>query len=670
MHWLAWLGTLVLLGGCRGACTDPASSSGPAAKGFALDLAGEPGCRFDHLVVADLPPDFDCSRLTQHGFVGAPVGVSGGLRGFCRMSIPLRDRSGDALPERDPRAAAASLLPAGARVAPDCVVVLPFSSPSTEAAGEAGTGAAPGRLDPWAEALALAGRPLGDVRLDGPKARISVIDSAPTTAKPGWLEAADAADHGVRVARVAQALGCPAPAQQVGAAIDPGGCAFEVVSQQALSRRDPRRPTGGRGHLRGSLSELAEAIDRAVEAAPRPERLVLNLSLGWDPRAGGVDTDPRRGASAAVALVLRALRVAGCRGALSVAASGPELDWVTDFEPAPLYPAGFATLTRVDTAECAAWLDAARVHEGDHALPLVLAVGAAGRFSDLEGEDARAVVLQRLGGAPNLYALGLFPSVAGGPALMGSSASAAIVSAAVGWMWATYPDHEEAAQLVRDLFRAGERMTRVPRVTLPHAALATDGRARLIRACRVLRETCGEPCALAEGELRCPPLPDPGLAIPPGIETATLPPVSGEPCPDTPRVVVFSSEEVERKAACASGSWLDPLRRPFASPRGLSPSCRRCFGRAVSGERRLRVVLDLAADALVPRYLVFTAGKNHAVHPLSRGVGDDRGLALEPGTTTALEIELPGPIPAGLEGRVFFEGPGGTLLAEILELSL
>jgi hypothetical protein len=75
----------------------------------------------------------------------------------------------------------------------------------------------------------------------------------------------------------------------------------------------------------------------------------------------------------------------------------------------------------------------------------------------------------------------------------------------------------------------------------------------------------------------------------------------------------------------------------------------------------VELALALAPDALPPAYLVFTTGKQAAVHPVD-------ALALEPGGLHRLRLDLPGPVPRGLEARVFFRDPEGGLVAEDVAL--
>lgn len=640
--------------GCKTSCgseqisaTDAEVSTTPRSGGdpsFPLPLAGEPGCRFDHLVLESLPSGTDCTDISGQGFEGAPVGRSPGLASFCRLSIPqsfLTKRAGaEAVLEQ-----AASLMPKGAVASPDCIVV--------QGLGEGGEPDA----NP-AEALALLGRLVGTEPLGRPDGlRVVVVDSAPTGQTPDWSVEAGTDDHGSQVGRLLSQLACPAPSvMALAAPAVPGpACAFEVTSVRALARLDPREASGRRAR-RGSLSELATAIETAALTAPRPDRTVINLSVGWDPAAHPEYTDPRRRRSAALKSVERALSVASCTGAMAVAATGPEFDWPLSSREETVFPAGWATISRPGRDRCQVLLGPS-ASELDESVPLVVGVGSATSFSREKRRLPSASATQRAGAAPALYAYGGYQGQGGG--LRGSSAAAPVIAASFAWLRMLLPDTESQSDVLQSLFQAGIALQRAPSISLPLASLQSPP-PLMLQLCRVVAGFGPSP----------PPLNCPfglsGVGAPPPFPEAAhevkLASVDVHFCPKVDTVRVYAEGASSKAAACAFGNGPDAFQRPFARPDGLAPSCRRCFGRLDRRNDQVEVVLDLNDAAYPPAYLVFSVGDGAAIHPL----GD---IDLGPGQVHLIKLDLPGPAPKQIDARVYFVSPGGIRSAEPLRLT-
>ncbi len=104
------------------------------------------------------------------------------------------------------------------------------------------------------------------------------------------------------------------------------------------------------GHM-GTLSQLARAIylETVDFNANGPSRLVINLSLGWDPAFGGLA--PIAAAPVSAQAVHAALEHASCRGALIIAAAGNR---TTGPDPVsgPLLPGAWEELEAPDAAAC------------------------------------------------------------------------------------------------------------------------------------------------------------------------------------------------------------------------------------------------------------------------------------------------------------------------------
>jgi hypothetical protein len=246
-----------------------------------------------------------------------------------------------------------------------------------------------------------------------PRVRIVVIDSAPDA--PAHQIRRGASRHGDTLAHLIEDLVC-LPSQS------PRGlraCAAEVTTALALP--------GGTG----TLSELARAIERAVvtwqsdrHRAPSstPERLLLNLSLGWENAPGIADCAavPHRPEAPPARAVRGILTHAARAGALIVAAAGNDSGG-----PAPrtglLCPALYQAVP------------------GDAAGTRSLVVAVSGvDYRDHPLETARPL------GITGIAALGLGgvawdPADPVPPQLTGSSVATAVVSAVSALVWAYQP---------------------------------------------------------------------------------------------------------------------------------------------------------------------------------------------------------------------------------------
>ncbi|MBK7860105.1 MAG: S8/S53 family peptidase [Archangiaceae bacterium] len=272
--------------------------------------------------------------------------------------------------------------------------------------------------------------------------RVAVVDSAPDGLDP-ISTPADRAGHGQAVAELVRELGCSGP----------GGCSLRIATHLALPRlsRTTVDPVSG-GYL-GFQSETAVALYGAVrdwQLANRPTlteaRLVVNLSLGWEPPFGG-DYNLPESLPAAVQAVRSAIVHADCWGAVVVAAAGND-PFGPDPVNGPLVPAAWEQKPAPTPAECAAeegagyaagWPASRPLFGGPGVYaPLVHAVGG------LEPDDTRLYNV-RPGGMPRLAAPGrhaVAEGVAGVPTAMltGSSAAAAVTSGVAASIWALRPE--------------------------------------------------------------------------------------------------------------------------------------------------------------------------------------------------------------------------------------
>ena len=279
-----------------------------------------------------------------------------------------------------------------------------------------------------------------------PKVRVAVIDSALPSLEPG-VPGSGETPHGRDVGLMIRSLACPdndngSPA-----------CAVEVSTHLALDM--VQAPWGGAavatneagnktgGHL-GTPGQVARALWEAVVAWQREAhdaRLVINLSLGWEPG----DPDLLMVEDA----VRRVIGYARWKGAVVIAAAGNSPQGLSP--PAgPMFPADweYHPGPNCDGGPVAGYV------------PLVYAAGGVGTTGE-------ALAGTRDNGRPALVAYGLqvpadlkfqVPGALGepvfdSPVLSGTSVSAAVVSAVAAAVWYYNPGWT-AAEVMEHVWQA------------------------------------------------------------------------------------------------------------------------------------------------------------------------------------------------------------------------
>lgn len=204
--------------------------------------------------------------------------------------------------------------------------------------------------------IAQSGAP-GAMSAGPANARLAIIDTEPTGLDED-LNGAGFSGHGFGLMSLARDMVCPPvgpcnielhstlamPLQRC-STLQGASCA---CAQTPLTGVCATPATGG--HM-GTLTQLARAIyqEAADFQVSGPARLVINLSLGWEPIYGG--TPPIDAAPLAARAVHKALEYASCRGALVIAAAGNR---TTGPEPVsgPLLPAAWETLEAPGEVQC------------------------------------------------------------------------------------------------------------------------------------------------------------------------------------------------------------------------------------------------------------------------------------------------------------------------------
>jgi subtilisin family serine protease len=212
------------------------------------------------------------------------------------------------------------------------------------------------------------------------------------------------------------------------------------------------------------LTDLGLAIRRAVDdwkPNAANERLIVNISAGWDPVWGGA-ADAVKGATGLAnagvtgtpELVLESLAYASCSGALVFAAAGNRTaPYRSSVPETAIYPAAWATLPAPTIQECEALgVSGAKPEAG---APLLHAVGG------LDFWGGR-LMTSRPGASPMLATLGLnvvrqdpYGAPHHAPTLTGTSMSTAAVSGVAAYLWMQNPNLQ-SAQLAAQLYRSGQ----------------------------------------------------------------------------------------------------------------------------------------------------------------------------------------------------------------------
>lgn len=339
-------------------------------------------------------------------------------------------------------------LPGLLAVDQDCMVVLPAAPPTI--AREA--------LQPLEDRFLRHARnalpaPAGPARV-----RLALLDTAPDSEDPG-SNPDNNSPHGYSLATMAKKLACAG-----------ADCAARVTSRLALPRvrYDPlsgaaSQPDTVRGGFVGTQGDLAQAIRTEVvawQAPGQPSFLVLNLSLGWNSRFGGLEADLST-ARSPVQAVHAALVDAVCRGVQVVAAAGNRT-WgpIPERSRGPLLPAAWESRQAPVPAVCVAALSpgGSPVTSGVSAYrPLVHAVGAVRSTGEPLGNA-------RLDAEPRLVAFGDHAVVkdrSGKPTalLTGSSVSTMLVSTRLARVRHLRPNLDAFAAVDR-LYQSGQDRAR------------------------------------------------------------------------------------------------------------------------------------------------------------------------------------------------------------------
>lgn len=279
--------------------------------------------------------------------------------------------------------------------------------------------------------------------------------------------------HGVVVGAVITDIACPGGT---------ASCRDDVHYWLGLPRTvGEDQPDWLRGGDVGTAIDVALAIYAAIEAwqrdgRARGKRLVINLSLGWEP------PELERGPELALRTVLE---YAACNEVLVIAAAGndgPTTDGAHG--RGPLMPASYEATRAPSAARCRELGFGGESSPDDRLRPLVYAVSgvdASGRALTTTRPASRS----RLA-APALQAIAPLPDGDYTGALSGSSVAAAVATGVAALVWSHRPElHPD--DLI-ELVYAGGLETGEP----AEFGLEPGRQIRRVHACRALEHACAD----------------------------------------------------------------------------------------------------------------------------------------------------------------------------------
>ncbi len=349
--------------------------------------------------------------------------------------------------------------------------------------------------------------------VDGPpRVRLAFLDTQPTRdelpAKPGN------SPHGYSMAHLARALAC---AQ--GAKADPKeepnhSCAARITTQLALPMVsfDPQDAAQSltdtvSGGFFGSFSDLALAIRRELASWKKSgeQHLVLNLSLAWDGRFGGLENRVCA-MPVPVQAAYRALESAANQGALIVAATGNRKGG-PEPEKGPLLPAAWEYLTpNPDPQACSKG-----AASGDRVNPILYAAAGVGSDGSPLANARLLATPPRVAYADHAVAQGAL-NYSPTATYTGTSVATSVISTVAAVIWHYRPDLSVSA-LMETLEQSGDKLDRLVEV---YAGQGTPPQVRRISLCPALIMACegGQLCSTAL------PACDPWNPNPPNLTSA------------------------------------------------------------------------------------------------------------------------------------------------------
>ena len=233
-------------------------------------------------------------------------------------------------------------------------------------------------------------------------------------------------------------------------------CPVRVRAELGLPR-DENGLNTDEGGVNGLQSDVAQGIYRALEAhrGSAGERLVINLSLGWESEHFG-GTGPGN-MPVPVRAVYDAIRAARCEGALVIASAGN--DGGLSCTGVPMAPGRWEGMAAPTNGECSTLGTTEQIVMGaGNNGPLVYAIGGM-NGANVEMPGSRALGMPRLAAAAS-HAVAqprgdALPEVT---VRTGTSVSSAVASAAASLVW-SFDKNLTPKQVMQKLYNTGNPLT-------------------------------------------------------------------------------------------------------------------------------------------------------------------------------------------------------------------
>lgn len=299
---------------------------------------------------------------------------------------------------------------------------------------------------------------------------IAVVDTSPTETTTD-LPSPGADGHGLVVGALARKASCLTSG---GAEVD---CAARIKSYQGM-------PLGNGVNAHGRPIDVALAMAQALvdwHQSRTADNLIINLSLGWDDKFGGVHGPNIRMTALAPWL---AAQWAACEGALVIGAAGNRSQ--AGAANGPVFPGGWEQDVRLCPAPAGLYT------------PLIHAAGA------VDGKDT-TLKIARPGGNPRMLAPASFatasaPAPGGGSSrgrlVSGTSISAAGLSGTAALVWALEPTlHPD--EVMDEIYRAATFFGDPPDFKNPQGSFVQarlDACSAVQRVCQPALDNCPVGC--------------------------------------------------------------------------------------------------------------------------------------------------------------------------------
>ncbi|WP_185964547.1 S8/S53 family peptidase [Aliikangiella marina] len=358
-------------------------------------------------------------------------------------------------------------------IAKDCLVVGPMAAPDVASVQEN-------------ELIIQSGKKfLPAISSDIYPVRIALLDTLPS-ANDATQNLSTHSPHGATIAAIIHKLTCEDKNERCYASLS-SQLAMPYISVEHEGEFHVYQDVYNGGYF-GSISDLAQAIRNEIiswqEQSSR-SRLILNLSLGWDPESwGGINNQPKD-YKADVASVYDAIEDAVCRGALVIAAAGNQGNDSTH-DQQPLLPARWEEIAAPSDKRCIELTGEypSDKHRAENNGSLVYSVSGIDSLGQ-PLKNTRPLAKSRLATFADHVTVNSAITDKE-ESMTGSSIATAILSSSAALVWANRPDFS-AAKVMDIIYQSADKLEYTADF---YNVAVTDKQARRVSMCNALKEAC------------------------------------------------------------------------------------------------------------------------------------------------------------------------------------